>query len=271
MCSTESNAMASTRKPNRRTADLVPPKRAESKGNAPVDDGRRGESRTAHNPLDVAIETRTLLENLAKVSELLARPGSGEEILHRVQATTLARLAALHGVSGIREAGESCRETGRRFAGTWFAAARDPDLALGDKVPAKSEVDACGEIKKKIKRADPEFADLVSNTNADIVFKDEEGTGADRMMSARMKQKLDALATAVAAEWSGVKLRVTEAWDEDDEHAGNSLHYEGRAADLTTEPVDGAKLGRLGRIAVEAGFDWVWYENSAHVHVSVTA
>ncbi|MEG0939562.1 MAG: D-Ala-D-Ala carboxypeptidase family metallohydrolase [Comamonas sp.] len=263
--------MASTRKPRRRKADLVPPNQAESEAGAPADDSRHDDSRLDPNPLDVSIETRTLLENLAKVGELLARPGAGEEILHRVRAATLARLAALHGVSGIQPPGESCREAGRRFAGTWLATARDPDLAVGDKVPAKSEVDASGAIKKKIKRADPEFANLVSNTNGDIVFKDEEKTGADRMMNTRMKQKLDALATAVAAEWSGVKVRVTEAWDEDNEHAGNSLHYEGRAADLTTSDMDSAKLGRLGRLAVNAGFDWVWYENSAHIHVSVTA
>jgi len=166
--------------------------------------------------------------------------------------------------------GESCRDVGRRYSGTWIDAVRDPDIALGDKVPQKSEVSVCGAIKKRITRADPEFASLISNMNAEIVFKDEEGTGADRMMSPRLKDKLDALATAVAAEWSGVKLRVTEAWDEDNEHAGNSLHYEGRAVDLTTYPADSAKLGRLGRLAVDVGFDWVWYENAFHIHASVT-
>jgi hypothetical protein len=223
------------------------------------------------SPLDTALETRTLLENLSKVAELLANPGAGHEILHQVQAKTLDRLAMLHGMTGAWPVGESCREAGRRFSGRWLASTLAPDLALGDKVPAKSEIDACGAIKKRVGRKDPEFATLVSNTNTEIVFKDEEKTGADRMMTPRMKAKLDALATSVAAEWSGAKLRVTEAWDEDSEHAGNSLHYEGRAADITTSDLDNTKLGRLGRLAVNAGFDWVWYENSAHVHVSVTA
>jgi hypothetical protein len=144
------------------------------------------------------------------------------------------------------------------------------DLSLGEKVPASSEAAACGPIKKRIKRSDPEFKSLTSNTNPLVVFKDEESTGADRMMSARLAQRIDALASAVDSEWSGTKLRVTEAWDEDGEHSPESLHYEGRAADLTTDPVDAGKLGRLARLAVEAGFDWVWFENMAHVHVSVT-
>lgn len=143
------------------------------------------------------------------------------------------------------------------------------DLTQGQKVPNASETATCGAITKKIKRTDPEFATLVSNQNAIIVFKDEEGTGADRMMSTRMQAKLDALASLVTSEWPGVKLRVTESWDENDEHSPTALHYEGRAADITTQPPDGAKLGRLARLAVNAGCDWVFYEDTNHVHVSV--
>jgi hypothetical protein len=147
----------------------------------------------------------------------------------------------------------------------------DDDLKQGDKVPNTPEVAAVGAFVKRINRDDPDFAKLVSNANAAIVFKDEEGTGADRMMTPTLKTALDKLAILVAAEWNGVKLRVTEAWDENGEHATKSLHYEGRGADLTTSPVDGTKLGRLGRLAVNAGLGWVFFEDSSHIHVSVKA
>jgi hypothetical protein len=144
-----------------------------------------------------------------------------------------------------------------------------PELALGEKVPASSESAASGAFTAKITRGTPEFNALVVNDNAEIVFKDEEGTGADRHMTSRLKEKLDNLAGFVKVEFPGRRLRVTDAWDENDEHGTNSLHYEGRAADITTDDLDSAKLGRLGRLAVNAGFDWVFYEDAAHVHASV--
>ena len=143
------------------------------------------------------------------------------------------------------------------------------DLSQGEKVPNKSENDVVGAATTKIKRNTTNFNSLKKNTNPDIVFKDEEQGQADHFMTERLKEKVDALAKKVKEEWPGKKLRITEAWDEQDEHSANSTHYEARAVDITVSDQDNTKLGRLGQLAVDAGFDWVFFENAFHIHASV--
>ena len=71
----------------------------------------------------------------------------------------------------------------------------------------------------------------------------------------------------------GVKLRVITAYDIDDvnirRHDKPSLHHEGRAVDLTTSDRDKDKYPELGRMAHDAGFNWVLYASKGYIHASV--
>jgi hypothetical protein len=152
-----------------------------------------------------------------------------------------------------------------------------PELVLYQKVPNVPEAQASGAITAPITPGSPGYADLVFDTNPDIVYKDEEngdgkGTGndnTDHQMTRELQARLAVLAASVKVEFPGLRLRVTEAFDLDGEHSAAALHYEGRAADITVSDLDQAKLGRLAQLAVDAGLDWVLYEDTQHVHVSV--
>ena len=130
-----------------------------------------------------------------------------------------------------------------------------------------------------------------------VSFKNEETAGAwhrnavagqsyrdeDFLMDPNAEAALTVLQDLVAREWydpytgeSVTQLRLTEAFDSMVEHSRLSTHYQGRGIDLTLTPVPapGAQnrrfwYGRLARLSVCAGFDYVFYENNLHVHASV--
>lgn len=104
----------------------------------------------------------------------------------------------------------------------------------------------------------------------------------DHSMHAAMEIPFRRLVNLVST--TGWQLRVQEAYRASGTHADRSLHKEGRAIDITVDRASGEKLTpfekvaayeELAKLAWQAGFDWVFYENSRgtgpHVHASVRA
>ena len=123
---------------------------------------------------------------------------------------------------------------------------------------------------------------LTGNINPLIVFKQEEEppyAEEDIFVHPAMLKPLDDLTKLVQAEWGGaVQLRITDSYDsllehdlnQDDPDRKYSLHFEGRAVDLTTWPIDLNLYPRLCALASCAGFTWVHNEGD-HCHASINA
>ena len=145
-------------------------------------------------------------------------------------------------------------------------------LSKNQKYPSGGEISNCGRVTSS---ASTMTLTNIAYCNYSHCFKFEEAGGdlSDCYMTQRLKSKVEKLGELVYNEWNGeYRILITEAWDNNKVHSGNSLHYEGRAVDMVV--VDAAnirhpeKMGRLGGLAIEAGFDWVWYEKN-HIHASV--
>ena len=134
----------------------------------------------------------------------------------------------------------------------------------------------------RIERDTCPYNNLVGLLDPTIVFNQEESfpfNTEDVLIHPAMITPLSRLSQLVLAEWDGeFALRVTDAYDSLLEHDINqtnpnrkySLHFEGRAVDFTTWPVDPSRYGRLCALALCAGFDWVHHEGT-HCHASIKA
>ena len=162
-----------------------------------------------------------------------------------------------------------------------------PDLWPGQHISADgsytaTQTEAAGPMMCRIERESCGYYYLVGNLNARIVFKREETPPFDEediLMHPNMVLPLHRLSNLVFEEWGGyVQLRVTDAYDSLLEHDLNqvdenrkvSLHFEGRAVDLTTWPIEPERYPRLCALAQCAGFAWVHNEGT-HCHAAIKA
>ncbi|MEW5961073.1 MAG: hypothetical protein AB1801_25380 [Chloroflexota bacterium] len=161
-----------------------------------------------------------------------------------------------------------------------------PDLWLTQHISAggsytATETMAAGPPVCRIERDSCAYHLLVGNLDPAIVFKNEEAPPyrEDFLMHPAMLLPLYRLKQLVEAEWGDeVRLRVTDAYDsllehdlgQVDENRRASLHFEGRAVDLTTWPTDTNRYARLCALAYCAGFAWVQNEGD-HCHASIKA
>ena len=109
-----------------------------------------------------------------------------------------------------------------------FTTAQIPNpFGVGNFYPPRPEAEVCRPIRDYIDRNSARFTnELVTNTNADIIFS----TSDSRIMSSRMQSRLNSLASLYRQQ-TGRRMTVLRAWTQfpnSQVNDGMSLHYEGK-------------------------------------------
>jgi len=150
-------------------------------------------------------------------------------------------------------------------------AAPDPVPEVGPRThyPPRKELLVSGANDPQL--FDPDL-DLIEYHDPTIWWESDNDTDGDTEDDHQMHRDLlpPLLRLSALVLHEQALLKVQDSYRPTGIHNPQSLHREGRAIDLTA---DGMTLGRLARLAVQAGFDWVYYESprsgGAHVHGSV--
>ncbi|EGD78970.1 hypothetical protein PTSG_11807 [Salpingoeca rosetta] len=174
---------------------------------------------------------------------------------------------------------DDCFRTGAAFDGTCpQKCGTGTVMEFGTSIPDGPEADASGVILEFILPQCPEFKALQHLTATETVKPDPPTSNGDpSVMSKRLRRHITTLASVVRGVFGDdAYVRVLEAYVEPPADISKaSLHNVGRAARITIEgvPDDFAsdRLGVLGGLAVEAGFDYVAYTSRDSLYVSVIA
>ena len=143
----------------------------------------------------------------------------------------------------------------------------------GDSIPDATEADTVGALQDYLVPGCPGYSRLVTNTNPLLQFGPTTATSTPRLMTARLSDKLDALAAVLATDtrFDGLSIYVHEAYQTPPaDDADASLHNAGRAALLSlVQTSTQTLLGQLGRLAAFVGTDWVHFQSSNRLYISV--
>lgn len=140
--------------------------------------------------------------------------------------------------------------------------------------PSRSKMPSVSEGTASVSISKVDFSpqrDLVRVEDSRAWWESEHDRGDtedDHMMHRALEEPLRRVIELVSKE--GATLKIQDCYRESGVHSPNSLHKQGRAADLTCDDLG---LERLAILCWSAGFDWVYYEaprrGGHHIHVSV--
>jgi hypothetical protein len=140
----------------------------------------------------------------------------------------------------------------------------DP-FTLHQRYPDRPEAVECRPIRLHIPRGSRRFrTELVTNDHSGVHFANSDA----RIMSLRLRRHVNELADAFHDEF-GVWIAVSKAWVEDGDEGitdPTSLHFEGRTLRVSVEVF---LVSHLLQLAVEIGFDWVYYADENYAQMSV--
>jgi hypothetical protein len=141
--------------------------------------------------------------------------------------------------------------------------------------PAGSEQFASQAIKAPILPTCTRYTSLITkNISSSIIFANSSVDSSPQIMTAGLSSALDRLTVSVTSFFGlQYKLVIVAAYaisPPNIEPSFPSLHYEGRAANLTLSPTPTiTQLGQLANLATTSGFSWVFFATTTYIHVSV--
>uniref|UniRef100_A0A4W3I343 Hedgehog protein n=1 Tax=Callorhinchus milii TaxID=7868 RepID=A0A4W3I343_CALMI len=140
-------------------------------------------------------------------------------------------------------------------------------LAYKQYIPnvAEKTLGASGRYEGKITRNSERFKELTPNYNPDIIFKDEEDSGADRLMTQVQQPGLMNL-SSLGHVWKGLKIVLSQAFEEIGANSLPTLRSHKLSIEVSTSQRRRKKKTQAVQTAGEAGNRWMFRISLSRLH-----